>query len=173
MMFRQPERVPEQWSLHTHTEAQWFRCQNQFRITRVQTLLLWHFFLTLIQNRDKQNSKTERQIENYQEQQRPEQGLRSRVLCAAAAYSCILKSEWTTTWPFITKGSLSTHYWCSECRVENTCCHQGVTDVMQHTFLLHDEVQWECGLCFCCFFSVLCFLLLSARNLYNKFYSLF
>ncbi|KAL7386502.1 hypothetical protein ABVT39_009417 [Epinephelus coioides] len=74
---------------------------------------------------------TEQQTENEQ-QQWPEQGSKSRVKCGAAKYRCIFKSEWTTTWPFITKGTLSTHYWCSVCRVENSCCHQGVTDVVRH-----------------------------------------
>ncbi len=41
-------------------------------------------------------------------------------------------------------------------------------------FLLHDEVQCEGGICFCCcvLFSVLCFLLLSSGSLY-KFHPLF
>ncbi len=79
-----------------------------------------------------EQQQTGRQTENHQEQQWPELGPKSRALWGAATYRCILKNEWTTTWPFITKGSLITHYWCSVCRVENACCHQGVTDVVAH-----------------------------------------
>ncbi|KAJ8004299.1 hypothetical protein DPEC_G00157690, partial [Dallia pectoralis] len=41
-------------------------------------------------------------------------------------------NEWTSSWPFITRGSLNTHYWCAVCRIENSCCHQGVADVVRH-----------------------------------------
>lgn len=81
------------------------------------------------QQQTEQQQTEQQQRGRYQEQQRPE---KSRAMCGAATYRCIFKNEWTTTWPFITKGSLSTHYWCSVCRVENTCCHQGVTDVVRH-----------------------------------------
>lgn len=82
---------------------------------------------------EEQLGRTEQQqTGRHQEQQRPEQGQKSRALCGAATCRYIFKNEWTTTWPFITKQSPSTHYWCSVCIVENTCCHQGVTDVVRH-----------------------------------------
>lgn len=61
-----------------------------------------------------------------------QQGQRSRALDGAATYRAHFKNEWTTSWPFITRGSLNTHYWCAICRIENSCCHQGVTDVVRH-----------------------------------------
>lgn len=76
-----------------------------------------------------QQQREQQQRGRPQEQQRPE---KSKAMCGAATYRCVFKNEWTTTWLFITRGSLSTHYWCSVCRVENTCCHQGVTDVVRH-----------------------------------------
>lgn len=78
---------------------------------------------------DSEQRQTDGQAGNHQQQQ-PEQVSKSRALCGAATYRCTFKNEWTTKWPFITKGSLSTHYWCSVCRVENACCHQGVSDII-------------------------------------------
>lgn len=63
------------------------------------------------------------------QQKRP---LKRRALCGAATYRCTFNNEWTKKWPFISTGSLSTHYWCSVCQVENTCSHQGVTDIERH-----------------------------------------
>ena len=60
------------------------------------------------------------------------QGQKSRALAGAATYRSIFKNEWTSSWPFITRGTLITHYWCAVCRIENSCCHQGVTDVVRH-----------------------------------------
>lgn len=61
-----------------------------------------------------------------------QQGQKRRALAGAATYRTLFQNEWTSTWPFITRGSLNTHYWCAVCRVENSCCHQGVTDVVRH-----------------------------------------
>ncbi len=61
-----------------------------------------------------------------------QQGQKSRALAGAATYRSIFKNEWTSSWPFITRGSLNTHYWCAFCRIENSCCHQGVADVVRH-----------------------------------------
>ncbi|XP_056617731.1 uncharacterized protein LOC130432412 isoform X1 [Triplophysa dalaica] len=61
-----------------------------------------------------------------------QQGQKSRALAGAARYRSIFKNEWTSSWPFITRGSLNTHYWCAVCRIENSCCHQGVADVVRH-----------------------------------------
>jgi len=55
-----------------------------------------------------------------------------RKACGADTYRCTFKNEWTTKWPFITKGTSSSYYWCSVCRQENSCAHQGVTDVNRH-----------------------------------------
>ncbi|KAF3847115.1 hypothetical protein F7725_020143, partial [Dissostichus mawsoni] len=40
--------------------------------------------------------------------------------------------EWSTRWPFITMGTTSSFYWCSVCRQENFCAHQGVRDISRH-----------------------------------------
>lgn len=61
-----------------------------------------------------------------------QQGQSSRALAGAATYRTLFKNEWTTSWPFITRGSLNTHYWCAVCRIENSCSHQGVADVVRH-----------------------------------------
>lgn len=79
-----------------------------------------------------QTEQTEQQ-QHQQPEQQQQQGQNTKALSGAAAYRCSFKNEWTTKWPFITKGTLSTYYWCSVCRVENTCCHQGVADVVRHT----------------------------------------
>src|SRR4029434_4042020 len=50
----------------------------------------------------------------------------------AATYKTSFNSEWTSKWPFITVGSTSSYYWCSICRQENSCAHQGVQDVTRH-----------------------------------------
>lgn len=73
---------------------------------------------------------TEGQIEETPPIQ--QQGQKSRALAGAATYRSIFKQEWTSSWPFITRGSRNTHYWCAVCRIENSCCHQGVADVVRH-----------------------------------------
>ncbi|KAJ4926803.1 hypothetical protein JOQ06_014549 [Pogonophryne albipinna] len=55
-----------------------------------------------------------------------------RGLCGAATYRCSFKKEWSTRWPFITMGTTSSFYWCSVCRQENSCAHQGVRDISRH-----------------------------------------
>ncbi|KAK1875833.1 Histone acetyltransferase mst2 [Dissostichus eleginoides] len=55
-----------------------------------------------------------------------------RGLCGAATYRCSFKKEWSTRWPFITMGTTSSFYWCSVCRQENFCAHQGVRDISRH-----------------------------------------
>lgn len=73
---------------------------------------------------------TEGQIEETPPIQ--QQGQKSRALAGAATYRSIFKQEWSSSWPFITRGSRNTHYWCAVCRTENSCCHQGVADVVRH-----------------------------------------
>ncbi|KAF3858816.1 hypothetical protein F7725_012017, partial [Dissostichus mawsoni] len=51
-----------------------------------------------------------------------------RGLCGAATYT----KEWSTRWSFITMGTTSSFYWCSVCRQENSCAHQGVRDISRH-----------------------------------------
>ncbi|KAK1902456.1 Histone acetyltransferase mst2 [Dissostichus eleginoides] len=55
-----------------------------------------------------------------------------RGLCGAATYRCSFKKEWSTRWPFMTMGTTSSFYWCSVCRQENSCAHQGVRDISRH-----------------------------------------
>ena len=69
-------------------------------------------------------------------------GTKTRAQGGAATYRCSFKNEWSHKWPFITKGTLSTQYWCSVCRVENACCHQGIADVARHVnSKCHQEKQ--------------------------------
>lgn len=55
-----------------------------------------------------------------------------RSKTGAATYQTSFKKEWTAEWPFITKGSTSHHFWCSTCRVERSCSHQGRRDIERH-----------------------------------------
>ncbi|XP_034064676.1 uncharacterized protein LOC117541575 [Gymnodraco acuticeps] len=55
-----------------------------------------------------------------------------RGLCGAATYRCSFKKEWSTRWPFITMGTTSSFYWCSVCRQESSCAHQGGRDISRH-----------------------------------------
>src|SRR4029434_8537970 len=55
-----------------------------------------------------------------------------RIVPGAATYKTSFNSEWISKWPFITVGSTSSYYWCSICRQENSCAHQGVRDVTRH-----------------------------------------
>lgn len=57
---------------------------------------------------------------------------KKRALTGAATYRCTFKNEWTIKWPFITVGTTSSYYWCSVCRQENSCAHQGASDVQRH-----------------------------------------
>ncbi|KAF3854624.1 hypothetical protein F7725_022679 [Dissostichus mawsoni] len=43
-----------------------------------------------------------------------------------------VEMEWTAEWPFITLGTTTSYYWCSICRHENSCAHQGKADVIRH-----------------------------------------
>ncbi len=51
---------------------------------------------------------------------------KGRKVPGAATYKSSFNNEWTSKWPFITVGSTSSYYWCSICRQENSCAHQGV-----------------------------------------------
>ena len=55
-----------------------------------------------------------------------------RAKSGAATYQTSFKSDWSKEWPFITKGSTNHHYWCSICRVERLCSHQGKRDIERH-----------------------------------------
>ncbi|CAL8242182.1 unnamed protein product [Merluccius merluccius] len=55
-----------------------------------------------------------------------------RGISGAATYRCSFKKEWSARWPFITMGTTSSFYWCSVCRQENSCAHQGVRDISRH-----------------------------------------
>lgn len=57
---------------------------------------------------------------------------KKRGLSRAATYRCSFKKEWSTRWPFITMGTTSSFYWCSVCRQESSCVHQGVRDISRH-----------------------------------------
>ena len=57
---------------------------------------------------------------------------KKRGLSGAATYRCSFKKEWSTRWPFITMGTTSSFYWCSVCRQENSCAHQGMRDISRH-----------------------------------------
>ncbi len=57
---------------------------------------------------------------------------KGRKVPGAATYKSSFNNEWTSKWPFITVGSTSSYYWCSICRQENSCAHQGVRDVIRH-----------------------------------------
>ncbi|KAK1892536.1 Vacuolar membrane protease [Dissostichus eleginoides] len=62
---------------------------------------------------------------------RVETGKKQSAKSGAATYRCTFKREWTAEWPFITLGTTS-YYWCSICRHENSCAHQGKADVIRH-----------------------------------------
>lgn len=64
--------------------------------------------------------------------QNPLETGKKRGLSGAATYRCFFKKEWSTRWPFITMGTTSSFYWCSVCRQENSCAHQGVRDISRH-----------------------------------------
>ncbi|XDV20058.1 hypothetical protein PO909_025440, partial [Leuciscus waleckii] len=55
-----------------------------------------------------------------------------KALSGAATYRFILKVSGQPKWPFITIGTNNSYYWCSVCGQENSCVHQGVTDVNRH-----------------------------------------
>ncbi|XP_071061695.1 protein FAM200B-like [Pseudochaenichthys georgianus] len=63
---------------------------------------------------------------------RVETGKKQSVKSGAATYRCTFKREWTAEWPFITIGTTTSYYWCSICRHENSCAHQGKADVIRH-----------------------------------------
>ena len=43
----------------------------------------------------------------------------------AATYRTKFDTEWTKEFLEISKGSTSYHYWCTICRIEHSCSHQG------------------------------------------------
>lgn len=59
-------------------------------------------------------------------------GKKQKAKSGAAIYRCTFKREWTAEWPFITLGTTSSYFWCSICRHENSCAHQGKADVTRH-----------------------------------------
>jgi len=50
----------------------------------------------------------------------------------AATYRTKFDTEWTKEFPEISKGSTSYHYWCTICRIERSCSHQGKADIKRH-----------------------------------------
>ena len=56
----------------------------------------------------------------------------ARAIAGAATYLISFQQGWSADWPFITKGSTSHHFWCSICRVERSCGHQGKKDIERH-----------------------------------------
>ena len=56
----------------------------------------------------------------------------TRAKSGAAKYLTTFQVEWSKEWPCITKGSTAHHYWCSICRVERSCGHQGRKDIERH-----------------------------------------
>ena len=50
----------------------------------------------------------------------------------AARYRTPFNKLWTKTYAMVREGSTKYHYWCSTCRVENGCDHQGLADVKRH-----------------------------------------
>ncbi|KAJ3596187.1 hypothetical protein NHX12_002596 [Muraenolepis orangiensis] len=75
---------------------------------------------------------TEDETEEPAEEMRVETGEEQRAKSGAATYRCTFKREWTAEWPFITLGTTTSYYWCSICRHENSCAHQGKADVIRH-----------------------------------------
>ncbi|KAF3842654.1 hypothetical protein F7725_001503, partial [Dissostichus mawsoni] len=55
-----------------------------------------------------------------------------RKNAGAASYGSKFNSQWTKEWPFITPGTTPFHFWCSICRHELECRHQGRADVIRH-----------------------------------------
>ncbi|XP_028303727.1 uncharacterized protein LOC114463975 isoform X6 [Gouania willdenowi] len=84
----------------------------------------------------------EKQIENTEDEteepaektveMRIDTGKKKKAKSGAAIYRCAFKREWTAEWPFITVGTTSSYFWCSICRHENSCAHQGKADVTRH-----------------------------------------
>ena len=55
-----------------------------------------------------------------------------KAASGSATYKSKFKREWTSSWPFITQGATSSHFFCSVCRKDVSCSHQGVRDVKRH-----------------------------------------
>ena len=83
------------------------------------------------------NTETEDETEEPAEMCEPvemsvDTGKKQKIKSGAAIYRCTFKREWTAEWPFITVGTTTSYFWCSICRHENSCVHQGKADVTRH-----------------------------------------
>lgn len=58
--------------------------------------------------------------------------LSKRSKAGAATYRSTFQKYWNKEWPFIKKGTTINHFWCTICRVERSCAHQGRRDVERH-----------------------------------------
>ncbi|XP_029958819.1 uncharacterized protein LOC115396888 isoform X2 [Salarias fasciatus] len=78
--------------------------------------------------------KEEETLETLQveEEERVEDTKKIKKKSGAATYRTAFNNQWTSKWPFITVGSTSSYYWCSVCRQEKSCAHQGLRDVTRH-----------------------------------------
>ncbi|KAK0150738.1 hypothetical protein N1851_008145 [Merluccius polli] len=81
-----------------------------------------------------EDESVEETVEGTIEQtvEKPLETGKKRGVSGAATYRCSFKKEWSTRWPFITMGTTSSFYWCSVCRQENSCAHQGMRDISRH-----------------------------------------
>ena len=57
---------------------------------------------------------------------------KSKASSGAAKYGTTYDPAWTDEFHYIHKGTTAGHFWCSICRVERSCSHQGKTDVKRH-----------------------------------------
>ena len=64
-----------------------------------------------------------------------------RAKAGSATYKSIFDAEWSKTWPFISKGQHPSYFWCSTCRVEISCSHQGRRDVERHVSSASHKVK--------------------------------
>ena len=78
-----------------------------------------------------ENTETEEPAEKNVEI-RINSGKKQKAKSGAAIYRCTFKREWTAEWPFISVGTTTAYFWCSVCRHENSCAHQGKADVARH-----------------------------------------
>lgn len=126
---RTVQREQQAEMIDEHAEEQ-HEGQIEAHVEEQQTGQMERATCQMEEDTEGQIGDTEGQIEETPPIQ--QQGQKSRALAGAATYRSIFKQEWTSSWPFITRGSRNTHYWCAVCRIENSCCHQGVADVVRH-----------------------------------------
>ncbi|XP_028303726.1 uncharacterized protein LOC114463975 isoform X5 [Gouania willdenowi] len=123
-----------------HTREKPYGCDFRQKRFIIKREVINH---TTIHTEDSEDEDVEeKQIENTEDEteepaektveMRIDTGKKKKAKSGAAIYRCAFKREWTAEWPFITVGTTSSYFWCSICRHENSCAHQGKADVTRH-----------------------------------------